>query len=54
MRPPSRPLKASVPQQSDLFASLPHPVLEDLTKLDLDGMTPRQALEMLYTLKTRI
>ncbi|MNJ57075.1 DNA mismatch repair protein MutS [compost metagenome] len=41
-----------VPHQSDLFASLPHPAIEKLGKLDLDNMTPRQAIEMLYTLKT--
>ncbi|MGF6088012.1 DNA mismatch repair protein MutS [Pseudomonas sp. 18173] len=46
--------KPAAPLQSDLFASLPHPVLEELAKLDLDDMTPRRALEMLYTLKTRI
>jgi DNA mismatch repair protein MutS len=46
--------KPAAPQQSDMFASLPHPVLDDLAKLDLDDMTPRRALEMLYTLKTRI
>lgn len=46
--------KPAAPLQSDLFASLPHPVLDDLAKLDLDDMTPRRALEMLYTLKTRI
>ena len=46
--------KPATPQQSDMFASLPHPVLDDLAKLDLDDMTPRRALEMLYTLKTRI
>ncbi|MNH41489.1 hypothetical protein D3C79_1029990 [compost metagenome] len=43
---------ADVPHQSDLFASLPHPAIEKLGKLDLDNMTPRQAIEMLYTLKT--
>jgi DNA mismatch repair protein MutS len=37
--------------QSDLFASLPHPAIEKLGKLDLDDMTPRQAIEMLYQLK---
>jgi DNA mismatch repair protein MutS len=52
--PPPAAGKPSVPQQSDMFASLPHPVLDDLAKLDLDDMTPRRALEMLYTLKTRI
>ncbi|VVN31290.1 DNA mismatch repair protein MutS [Pseudomonas fluorescens] len=46
--------KASAPHQSDLFASLPHPVLDELAKLDLDDLTPRKALEMLYALKTRI
>ena len=46
--------KPVTPQQSDMFASLPHPVLDELAKLDLDNMTPRRALEMLYTLKTRI
>ncbi|NIE77583.1 DNA mismatch repair protein MutS [Pantoea sp. Tr-811] len=40
-----------VPHQSDLFASLPHPAIEKLGKLDLDDMTPRQAIEMLYQLK---
>jgi DNA mismatch repair protein MutS len=37
-----------------MFASLPHPVLDELAKLDLDDLTPRKALEMLYALKTRI
>ena len=46
--------KSSAPHQSDMFASLPHPVLDELAKLDLDDLTPRKALEMLYTLKTRI
>ena len=46
--------KPAAPQQSDMFASLPHTVLDELAKLDLDDMTPRRALEMLYTLKTRI
>lgn len=46
--------KPSAPHQSDMFASLPHPVLDELAKLDLDDLTPRKALEMLYALKTRI
>ncbi|KAB0545189.1 DNA mismatch repair protein MutS, partial [Pseudomonas palleroniana] len=46
--------KPAAPQQSDLFASLPHPVLDELAKLDLDDLTPRRALDLLYTLKTRI
>ncbi|WP_026078304.1 DNA mismatch repair protein MutS [Pseudomonas sp. PAMC 26793] len=46
--------KPSAPHQSDMFASLPHPVLDELAKLDVDDLTPRKALEMLYALKTRI
>ncbi|MNF14652.1 hypothetical protein D3C80_2169530 [compost metagenome] len=46
--------KPATPQQSDMFASLPHPVLDDLAKLDLDDLSPRRALEMLYALKNRI
>jgi DNA mismatch repair protein MutS len=40
--------------QSDLFASLPHPVLEELARINPDDVTPRQALDLLYSLKTRI
>ena len=46
--------KPAVPQQSDMFASLPHPVLDELAKVDLDDLTPRRALELLYALKNRI
>ncbi|WP_374978741.1 DNA mismatch repair protein MutS [Pseudomonas solani] len=42
------------PMQSDMFASLPHPVLDELAKLQPDDLTPRRALELLYTLKARI
>ncbi|MFY0989430.1 DNA mismatch repair protein MutS [Halomonas sp. C05BenzN] len=37
-----------VPQQTDLFASAPHPLVEELGGLALDELTPRQALELLY------
>jgi DNA mismatch repair protein MutS len=40
--------------QSDLFANLPHPVLEELSRIRPDDLTPRQALELIYNLKTRI
>ena len=52
-QPPAQKAKdvPQVPHQSDLFASLPHPAIEKLGKLDLDDMTPRQAIEMLYQLK---
>ncbi|WP_307988084.1 DNA mismatch repair protein MutS, partial [uncultured Pseudomonas sp.] len=52
--PLAKPGKKPAPQQSDLFASLPHPVLDDLSRADLDNMTPRKALDLLYTLKTRL
>jgi hypothetical protein len=29
-------------------------VLEQLATTDLDSLTPRQALDLLYTLKTRV
>lgn len=39
---------APKPQQADLFASAPHPVIEALEKLDLDEISPRQAMALLY------
>ncbi|MGI4838590.1 MAG: DNA mismatch repair protein MutS [Janthinobacterium lividum] len=50
----AKPGKPAAPHQSDLFASLPHPVLDDLARTDIDSLTPRQAMELLYTLKNRI
>ena len=44
---------AGVPAQVDLFAD-PHPVVAALEQLDVDELTPRQALEMLYELKSRL
>ena len=52
--PRSEPGKPTVPMQSDLFASAPHPVLEELGRINPDDLTPRRALELLYTLKARI
>jgi len=43
----------AAPMQSDLFASLPHPLLEELRTINPDDLTPRKALELLYTWKTR-
>ncbi|MFO7705632.1 MAG: DNA mismatch repair protein MutS, partial [Halopseudomonas sp.] len=37
-----------VPQQSDLFASAAHPLVEILRSLKPDALTPLQALELLY------
>ena len=49
--PPGQP---AAPMQSDLFASLPHPIIEELGRIKPDDLTPRQALELIYNLKTRI
>ncbi|WP_271194201.1 DNA mismatch repair protein MutS [Pseudomonas turukhanskensis] len=53
-QPRSEPGKPSLPMQSDLFASAPHPVIEELGRINPDDLTPRRALELLYTLKARI
>ncbi|ALM54496.1 DNA mismatch repair protein MutS [Halomonas huangheensis] len=42
------------PQQADLFASAPHPLLEQLSELAVDELTPRQALELLYQWKAAL
>ena len=52
--PHSLPGQAAAPMQNDLFASLPHPVIEELQRISPDDLTPRQALELLYAWKTRI
>jgi DNA mismatch repair protein MutS len=39
------------PSQLQLFAAPGHPLADELRKIDLDDMTPRQALEQLYKLK---
>ncbi|BCD84306.1 DNA mismatch repair protein MutS [Pseudomonas solani] len=52
--PKAAPGQPVPPMQSDMFASLPHPVLDELAKLQPDDLTPRRALELLYTLKARI
>ncbi|WP_462382204.1 DNA mismatch repair protein MutS [Pseudomonas sp. Marseille-QA0892] len=52
--PRAKPGQPAAPMQSDLFASLPHPVLEELERLDPDDLTPRQAMDLLYAWKQRI
>jgi len=47
-RSPSRSLKEGKTQQLSLFTMGPHPVLEQLKKLDLMTMTPLEALNRLY------
>ena len=43
--------KKQHPSQLQLFSSPGHPLMDQLGKIDLDNMTPRQALEELYRLK---
>ncbi|MGO2243251.1 MAG: DNA mismatch repair protein MutS [Halomonas sp.] len=38
----------TAPQQNDLFAAIPHPVIEALEKTDMDDLSPREALALLY------
>ncbi len=52
--PRQEPGYPAIPQQADLFAALPHPILDELSKLEPDELTPRKALELLYTWKARI
>ncbi|WP_271103672.1 DNA mismatch repair protein MutS [Pseudomonas tohonis] len=52
--PKAAPGQPAPPMQSDMFASLPHPVLDELAKLQPDDLTPLRALELLYTFKARI
>ena len=46
-----QPQSQHQPQQGDMFSVMPSVVEEKLGTLDLDNMTPRQALESLYHLK---
>ncbi|MFO7993081.1 MAG: DNA mismatch repair protein MutS [Marinobacter sp.] len=50
---PNRPVRVSEPaMQGDMFANLePSRVEETLAELDIDGLTPRDALNRLYELK---
>ncbi|UUD63481.1 DNA mismatch repair protein MutS [Pseudomonas seleniipraecipitans] len=52
--PPQGQTLPAAPMQSDLFASLPHPVLEELQKVNPDDLSPRKALELLYAWKARV
>ena len=44
----SAPVNAAEPELEDA----PHPVLEKLAALDVDSLSPREALELLYALKS--
>ena len=46
---------ATAPAQVDLFSSgSPHPVVTALEALDVDGLSPREALQKLYELKSQL
>jgi DNA mismatch repair protein MutS len=42
------------PAQDDFFDAAPHPVLTALEGLDVDALSPRQALELLYKLRSKM
>ncbi|ROS01018.1 DNA mismatch repair protein MutS [Sinobacterium caligoides] len=49
------PSKSSTPIQSDLFASYqPHPAIDSIADLDIDGLSPREALKQLYQLQDQV
>ncbi|WP_119395341.1 DNA mismatch repair protein MutS [Salinibius halmophilus] len=49
------PASASkAPQQFDLFAATPHPLISELEGINPDEITPRQALELLYELRQKL
>ncbi|SDW87738.1 DNA mismatch repair protein MutS [Pseudomonas kuykendallii] len=48
---PGKPL---APVQNDLFASLPHPILDELARINPDELTPRHAMQLLYEWKQRL
>jgi DNA mismatch repair protein MutS len=52
---PAAPVGAPPARQVDLFsAPAPHPVVTALEALDVDGLTPREALAKLYEYKARL
>jgi DNA mismatch repair protein MutS len=46
--------RAEDPWQGDMFNAPVHPVVEQLADMNLDELSPRQALELLYQLKQQI
>ncbi len=43
-----------MPAQNDLFGAAPHPVVDQLQDIDVDNLTPRQALDLLYELRGKL
>jgi DNA mismatch repair protein MutS len=48
---PSTQAASAVPHQLSLFAAEPHPAVEALRKLDVNSLTPLEAISKLYELK---
>ncbi|SDT96256.1 DNA mismatch repair protein MutS [Halopseudomonas salegens] len=48
------PPESHTPLQNDLFASAPHPLVDKLQQLQPDDLSPRQALELLYSWKQHL
>lgn len=46
--------KVESPMQSDLFSAAPCPIEEAVAELDPDNLTPKQALDLIYSLKSMI
>lgn len=46
--------EAQIPMQSDMFASQPSLIEQELAELSLDDITPRQAQELLYKLQSML
>ena len=42
------------PVQNDMFNTTIHPAVESLKQIDPDSLTPREALELLYSLKAKL
>lgn len=54
MQAQKTPSDTQRPIQSDLFATQPHPLLLELEDINPDELSPKQALDLLYTWKTQI
>lgn len=50
-QPTASAVQSPPPAQVDLFSSAPNPAVKALEALDVDGLTPREALQKLYDLK---
>lgn len=49
-----RPLGPKFIKQTALFGGEPHPVIEELKKIDVDSLTPIEALQLLAALKEKL